>query len=289
MSTRLGVAVSAALEAVSCCSDTVARASRRSTRVLSTSCRSRTVRPRRWSAVGSLPRSRTTRSSVRRGGDIPEAVVRGRLRWYVDPLDGTTNFLQGSPRFGVSIAWCSPDDHVEVGVVYAPATDELFTAEAGGGSRLNGDPLRVSDVRLEDAVIGSGFPYDFDGPTNQPAGMGSGRPTGTQPPLPGRRGARPLRRGARTPQRLLGASTRTMGHGGRRSGGCGGRRTGHRPRRWLWPRSAHRHRGGSADVARAVVAPAPVGALNASLGDVPFDRLAPRDIVLFFQGGACAR
>lgn len=102
------------------------------------------------------------------GDDIPEAVVRGRSRWYVDPLDGTTNFLQGSPRFGVSIAWCSPDDHVEVGVVYAPATDELFTAEAGGGSRLNGDPLRVSDVRLEDAVIGSGFPYDFDGPTNLP-------------------------------------------------------------------------------------------------------------------------
>jgi myo-inositol-1(or 4)-monophosphatase len=100
----------------------------------------------------------------------PEEDVRGRARWYVDPLDGTTNYLHGVDRWGVSIAWCSPADRSEVAVVHLPATDETFTAALGKGSYLDGVPLQVGEASsLEEALIGSGFPYDLEhGPTNLP-------------------------------------------------------------------------------------------------------------------------
>jgi len=63
----------------------------------------------------------------------------------VDPLDGTGNFIRHLPWFGVGIALAT-DDTVELGVVYAPVTDELFAAARGQGATLNGERLRVSEM-----------------------------------------------------------------------------------------------------------------------------------------------
>jgi len=80
--------------------------------------------------------------------------------WYVDPLDGTTNFAHGYPQFAVSIALARGDELL-VGVVYDPVRDEAFSAVRGEGARLNGSPIAVSSVpRLEQALLATGFPYD---------------------------------------------------------------------------------------------------------------------------------
>jgi myo-inositol-1(or 4)-monophosphatase len=79
--------------------------------------------------------------------------------WVIDPLDGTTNFLHGFPQFAVSVA-CRHRGRAEVGVVFDPLRGELFTAERGGGTQLDGRRLRVSQrPGLEGALIGTGFPY----------------------------------------------------------------------------------------------------------------------------------
>ncbi len=83
----------------------------------------------------------------------------GSHRWLVDPLDGTTNFLHGIPQFAVSIA-LERNGEVVAGVVFNPATDELFTAERGGGAFLNDRRLRVAARKtLSDCVIGCGIPH----------------------------------------------------------------------------------------------------------------------------------
>jgi myo-inositol-1(or 4)-monophosphatase len=81
-------------------------------------------------------------------------------RWYVDPLDGTTNFAHGFPQFAVSIA-LERGTEVIVGVVVDPLREETFVASRGGGARLNGAPIAVSDVgTLDRSLVASGFPYD---------------------------------------------------------------------------------------------------------------------------------
>ena len=83
----------------------------------------------------------------------------GAHRWIVDPLDGTTNFLHGIPHFAISIA-LERQGEIVAGVVLNPATDELFTAERGGGAFLNDRRLRVAARKnLSDAVIGTGTPH----------------------------------------------------------------------------------------------------------------------------------
>jgi myo-inositol-1(or 4)-monophosphatase len=80
-------------------------------------------------------------------------------RWYVDPLDGTTNFAHGYPVFCVSIALVHKDGQLEVGVLYDPTRDEMFSAECGQGATLNGKPIRVSTMkRLAESLLGTGFP-----------------------------------------------------------------------------------------------------------------------------------
>ncbi len=80
-------------------------------------------------------------------------------RWFVDPLDGTTNFAHGYPVFCVSIALARKDDELQVGVLYDPTRDELFSAERGAGATLNGKPIRVSKIsRLADSLLSTGFP-----------------------------------------------------------------------------------------------------------------------------------
>ncbi len=79
--------------------------------------------------------------------------------WVIDPLDGTTNFLHGFPQYAVSIA-LKNKNKIEVGVVYDPLRDELFTAERGGGAMLNNRKIRVTKPSsLKGTLIGTGFPF----------------------------------------------------------------------------------------------------------------------------------
>ena len=82
------------------------------------------------------------------------------VRWVVDPVDGTVNYLYGLPQWAVSIG-VEVDGTTEVGVVYDPSKDELFTAVRGGGAALNGLPLRCNAVsELAQALVATGFGYD---------------------------------------------------------------------------------------------------------------------------------
>lgn len=78
--------------------------------------------------------------------------------WIIDPLDGTTNFVHGIPCFAVSIA-LEQRSSIVLGVVYEVNRDECFSAMAGGGARLNGKSIHVSDRRsLSESLIATGFP-----------------------------------------------------------------------------------------------------------------------------------
>ncbi len=78
--------------------------------------------------------------------------------WFIDPLDGTTNFLHGFPQYCVSIA-LAVKGVVNHGVIYDPTRNELFTASKGGGAFMNDRRIRVSKrIQLQDCLIGTGFP-----------------------------------------------------------------------------------------------------------------------------------
>jgi myo-inositol-1(or 4)-monophosphatase len=79
-------------------------------------------------------------------------------RWYVDPVDGTTNFAHGFPVFNVTLALEKAGELI-AGVILDPTRQELFSAEKGGGAFLNGQPIRVSNIaRIEDSLVATGFP-----------------------------------------------------------------------------------------------------------------------------------
>ncbi len=83
--------------------------------------------------------------------------------WVIDPLDGTTNFAHGYPRFCVSIGVEHRGER-RVAAVYDPLLDELYHAVRGGGAWLNGTPLRVSDRKhLGECLVATGFAYDRSG------------------------------------------------------------------------------------------------------------------------------
>jgi myo-inositol-1(or 4)-monophosphatase len=88
-------------------------------------------------------------------------------RWYVDPLDGTTNFAHGFPVFGVVLGCehrpaglaAEQDGEMIAGVIYDPLRDEMFSAERGAGAALNGEPIHASrTTRLQESLIATGFP-----------------------------------------------------------------------------------------------------------------------------------
>lgn len=82
----------------------------------------------------------------------------GEYKWYVDPLDGTTNFAHGFPVFCVSMGLEYRGELV-LGVIYDPTRDELFAAEKGSGAYLNGERITVSKTtRLCESLVGTGFP-----------------------------------------------------------------------------------------------------------------------------------
>ena len=81
------------------------------------------------------------------------------VSWYVDPLDGTINYLYGIPHWSVSIC-CADSAGPLAGVVFDPLRDELFSAARGGGARLGRRVLRVTDKRdLASALVATGFGY----------------------------------------------------------------------------------------------------------------------------------
>jgi myo-inositol-1(or 4)-monophosphatase len=78
---------------------------------------------------------------------------------YIDPIDGTTNFIHGIPHLGISLGVWEQGRPV-MAVVYNPILNELFWAEAGKGAYCNGEPLRVSTRgELQQSLIATGFPY----------------------------------------------------------------------------------------------------------------------------------
>jgi len=79
-------------------------------------------------------------------------------RWYIDPLDGTTNFAHGLPVFCISLALEHKGERI-AGVIYDPTRDETFSAEKGSGTHLNGERVSVSKVaNLAECLSGTGFP-----------------------------------------------------------------------------------------------------------------------------------
>jgi myo-inositol-1(or 4)-monophosphatase len=93
--------------------------------------------------------------------------MQGEFRWYVDPLDGTTNFAHGFPQFCVSMGLEQrpagkaedEDGTLVAAVIYDPLRDEIYTAERGQGAQLNGRPIKVSRVpELAEALLSTGFP-----------------------------------------------------------------------------------------------------------------------------------
>jgi myo-inositol-1(or 4)-monophosphatase len=82
-------------------------------------------------------------------------------RWYIDPLDGTTNYTHRVPHFCASVAVWDESGPL-AGAVYQPLLDDLYAAGRGLGATCNGEPLRVSaPAPLGQALIGTGFPYDI--------------------------------------------------------------------------------------------------------------------------------
>lgn len=85
---------------------------------------------------------------------------RDRYVWYLDPLDGTTNFAHAYPHFAVSLALARGED-LQLSVVHDAVHGETFVARRGCGARLNDVPIRVSATgALDDALVATGFPYD---------------------------------------------------------------------------------------------------------------------------------
>ena len=93
-------------------------------------------------------------------GAGPARPQAGQYAWYLDPLDGTTNFAHGHPHFAVSLG-VARDGVLLLGVLADPLRGETFAAERGRGATLNGRPIRVSaTAELRHALLATGLPYD---------------------------------------------------------------------------------------------------------------------------------
>jgi myo-inositol-1(or 4)-monophosphatase len=93
------------------------------------------------------------------GSELPRPVDEGYV-WYLDPLDGTTNFAHGYPQFAVSLALARGRELL-LGIVHDPVRHETFVGRRGGGASLNDRPIHVSAISdIEQALLATGFPYD---------------------------------------------------------------------------------------------------------------------------------
>ena len=87
--------------------------------------------------------------------------ARQELRWIIDPLDGTTNFIHGIPTFAVSVG-LEDRDGLLAGAIYDPVHDEMFHGSRGNGARLNDRPIRCSEPeRFDEALLSTGFPFRY--------------------------------------------------------------------------------------------------------------------------------
>ena len=159
----------------------------------------------------------------------------GRFRWYVDPLDGTTNFAHGFPHFCVSMGleertpelMPEQDGTLVAAVIYDPMRDELYTAEKGHGAFLNDKLIHVSSAaELAEALVATGFPsrkrhetpnihfyHEFTFALARGAAGGFS-------------GARSGLCGGRPAGRFLGVQPESLGYGGGNSAGRGSGRRG---------------------------------------------------------------
>ena len=79
-------------------------------------------------------------------------------RWIIDPIDGTTNFINGVPQFAISIGY-EEESEIKCGVIFNPITNEMFFAEKGSGAYLNNSRIRVSNKKkIKDALLVTGGP-----------------------------------------------------------------------------------------------------------------------------------
>jgi myo-inositol-1(or 4)-monophosphatase len=101
------------------------------------------------------------------GEEGTRSAMESEYRWYVDPLDGTTNFAHGFPAFCVILGLerraaglaADSDGEIVAGVIYDPLRDEMFSAERGKGAWLNGKRISVSKTKsLQESLTGTGFP-----------------------------------------------------------------------------------------------------------------------------------
>ena len=93
------------------------------------------------------------------GEELSSEHVHAGRRWYVDPIDGTTNFVHGHPFVCTSIAFAD-DDGLAAAVIHAPLLGEVFHAVRGGGAFVNGEPMRVTAVDAPGrALLATGFPF----------------------------------------------------------------------------------------------------------------------------------
>jgi myo-inositol-1(or 4)-monophosphatase len=105
-----------------------------------------------------LSRTRPHYGFVMEEGGVIEGLDKTH-RWFIDPLDGTTNFLHSVPHFAISIG-LEREGQLVAGLVFNPIRDEMFTAEKGQGAWLNDRRLRVSARReLNTALVATGIPY----------------------------------------------------------------------------------------------------------------------------------
>ncbi|MGH9749888.1 MAG: inositol monophosphatase family protein [Candidatus Polarisedimenticolia bacterium] len=109
-------------------------------------------------AIVRLVRDRFPDHAILAEESAPRAGTAG-YRWYIDPLDGTTNFVHGVPLFCVSVGVSDPQG-LRAAAVYDPLRDEMFTAVRDMGAFRNGEPIRVASVtRLSQALLVTGIPF----------------------------------------------------------------------------------------------------------------------------------
>jgi len=138
------------------------------------------------------------------------------FQWIIDPLDGTTNFIHGVPQYAISIG-LAKQGVMQHAVVYDTNRNEIFTASKGGGAFLNNKRIRVAKrVRLDETLIGTGFPYRmFDHIDTYLAIFRELAQKTCRHAPPGCRLDRPGLGRLRPHGWLLGAGLIPLGHGGR--------------------------------------------------------------------------
>ena len=107
------------------------------------------------------------------GEEGTDVVGTSGVRWIIDPIDGTTNFLYDLPGYNVSIA-AAVDGIVLAGAVYLPTADEMFSATRGGGAFLDATPIRCGTTAdLSQALVATGFSYHTENRRRQAARLAS--------------------------------------------------------------------------------------------------------------------